>query len=93
MPSVVIVLGAYSTNNASPPPVHTHSLTEDLSVALMFSSLRVLKSRGLWLPLLEEEMGGMLSRLEGGRGNPHYITGLHVYPVTQYRLHNTMEPL
>jgi hypothetical protein len=39
-------------------------LTEDLSMVLMFSALFVLMSMGLWLPLLEDEIGGMLSRLQ-----------------------------
>ena len=43
--------------------VHVHILTEDLSMVLMFSALFVLISMGLWLPLLDDEIGGILSRL------------------------------
>ena len=33
-------------------------------MVVMFSALFVLISMGLWLPLLEDEIGGMLSRLQ-----------------------------
>lgn len=55
------------------PEVYTRwSLTDDLSMLRRFSSLRVLRKDGLWMPLVGGETSGMLSRLgdrvEGRRG-------------------------
>ena len=46
------------------PEVKTRlSLTDDLSMLRRFSSLRVLRKEGLWMPLVGGDTSGMLSRL------------------------------